>query len=156
MLGSVNLDTLSRVQAFPQPGETVRALSASRGLGGKGANQAVAARRAGAQVSLIAALGTDTESDFAADQITRAGVDVTALLRTTDHPCGTATVILDAAGENCIVVDSGANAAMTAQAVRGPVKSSPRRPSASSSARSQPRASSRGWAWPSKRERAAS
>ncbi len=111
VLGSANLDLIYRVERIPEPGETLLATGSSTAAGGKGNNQAVAAARAGATVALIVALGTDAAGDRLAAEAAAAGVDVHA--RRVDGPSGTALIVVDRAGENTIVVDLGANDALT-------------------------------------------
>jgi len=95
----------------PLPGETVLARGRAAGPGGKGANQAVAAARSGARTALLAAVGADTGAQLLRDELGGAGVQLSAL-RTAAQPTGTAYVMVDAHGENAIVVDAGANAAL--------------------------------------------
>jgi ribokinase len=111
--GSVNIDTFVRTAHFPVAGETVIASPNGRALGGKGANQAVAAARflegRDARVVLHATVGTDPDGDRALAELRDAGVDVSAVARTPDAPTGQAFIMNDDAGENVIVVTSGAN-----------------------------------------------
>ncbi|MCJ7857617.1 ribokinase [Corynebacterium kalidii] len=111
--GSVNIDTFVRTAHFPVAGETVIASPNGRALGGKGANQAVAAVRflegQDARVVLHATVGTDPDGDRALAELRDAGVDVSAVARTPDAPTGQAFIMNDGAGENVIVVTSGAN-----------------------------------------------
>ena len=115
--GTVNIDTFVRVDAFPTAGETVIATpgalsdGGNQALGGKGANQAVAAARFAedATVRLIATVGEDAAGDTALGVLQDAGVDVSGVARTADAPTGQAFIMNDAAGENIIIVTSGAN-----------------------------------------------
>lgn len=116
VVGSINADTALRLGALPRPGETVLARDATRSLGGKGANQAVAAARAGADVRMVGAVGRH-DGEHLADALAAEGVDTTLLTRP-DRPSGQALVLLDDAGENSIVVVPGANAAIDDDAVR--------------------------------------
>lgn len=109
VVGSANVDVVLDVTTLPAPGETVLAQGRSLGPGGKGANQAVAAARAGAGTALVAALGDDDGGRRLRDSLTSAGVAVSTV-RTTDAPTGTAYVLVESSGENAIVVDPGANA----------------------------------------------
>lgn len=109
VVGSVNVDALMRAPRLPAAGETVVGATLTRSQGGKGANAAVAAARLGARVALVAAVGADADGDGARAALAAAGVDVSALVRV-DAPTGAAHIALDAAGENAIVVASGANA----------------------------------------------
>ncbi len=112
ILGSANLDVVFAVDRIPRPGETILAGSAERYPGGKGLNQAVAAARAGASTALICALGTDDAGDLLAQTIVDAGIAST-LVRRASVPTGQAFIVVDAAGENTIVVASGANATLS-------------------------------------------
>jgi ribokinase len=112
VVGSVNLDLVARCERLPRPGETVTDASFERVPGGKGANQAVACARLGAQVRLVAAVGRDAFADEALAGLREAGVELE--LRDTDEPTGVALILVDAAGENQIVVAPGANATLGA------------------------------------------
>ena len=111
VVGSFNVDHVWRVAALPQPGATLGGDYAS-GPGGKGFNQAMAARRAGAQTSFVCALGGDLGAQLARSLCTADGID----LRDAESsaPTGTAGIYVDAAGRNCIVIGAGANAALDA------------------------------------------
>jgi ribokinase len=113
VVGSVNADTSLHVARIPGPGETVLALSSRHSPGGKGANQACAVARAGARSVLVGAVGTDVAGAMLVDELGRRGVELDQLLRLADVESGGATVLVDDAGENCIVVTGGANAALT-------------------------------------------
>lgn len=108
VLGSVNVDLTVRTARLPRAGETVLGSRLHRAQGGKGGNQAVAAARAGADVSLCAAVGTDSFGDDALRALADAGVDVAGVVRV-EEPTGTAVILVDDAGENEIVVVPGAN-----------------------------------------------
>lgn len=113
VVGSLNLDLAVRTQRLPQPGETLLATSLTRSGGGKGANQAVAAARAGgARTSMLGAVGADPDGEVLLAALTSDGVDVTGVRRLRGHPTGTALITIDAAAENTIVVVAGANAAV--------------------------------------------
>ena len=94
---------------LPRPGETVTDASFAVHPGGKGANQALAARRLGADVGLIARVGTDANSGLALDLLRRDGVDLDRAYRDRAHQTGVALIVLDEAGENQIAVAPGAN-----------------------------------------------
>lgn len=114
VVGSLNIDLVTTVDAHPRPGETVRGKGLDRLPGGKGANQALAAARAGAHVLLCGRIGHDgTEYR---DGLARRGVDVAGVC-TVDGPSGHALIAVDGHGENTIIVISGANAAMSADEV---------------------------------------
>ncbi len=116
VVGSLNLDTSVTVARHPEPGETLSASRLVRSLGGKGANQAIAAARAGAIVSMVGAVGTDTEGDTLLAGLADAGVDTQHVSRESGET-GIALVTVTAEGENMIVVAAGANGLLTARAV---------------------------------------
>lgn len=113
-LGSINLDHTFRVPHIPAPGETIAAGGQMTALGGKGANQSVAAARAGARIHHIGAIGPDGEAMLAA--LAGYGVDTAAVARVATHT-GQAVILVDDAGENAIVINSGANLAPDAEQV---------------------------------------
>jgi ribokinase len=113
VVGSINLDIAVRTERLPSPGETLLATSIQRTSGGKGANQAVAAARAGAaRTALIGAVGADGDGDTLLDGLTRDGIDVSGVRRLDDQPTGVALITVDARAENTIVVAAGANSAV--------------------------------------------
>ncbi|MFJ6653381.1 ribokinase [Microbacterium sp. NPDC091313] len=118
VVGAINVDLTARVERAPGAGETVADGVLSRGPGGKGANQAVAAARLGATVVLAGAVGDDADGALSRAALTAAGVDVSHVQTTVDAATGTALIVVDAAGENSIVVCPGANAAIDPAAVR--------------------------------------
>ena len=118
VVGSINLDLVARVERLPRPGETVSGAELRRFPGGKGANQAVAAARLGARVRMVGAVGEDAFADEALAGLREAGVE----LELERHgSTGLALILVDAAGENVIVVVPGANAELTPREVTGPV-----------------------------------
>lgn len=108
VVGSVNHDHFLIVNSLPAAGETVTARKSSDGLGGKGANQAVAATLAGADVTFAGAVGNDPSGAFAEETLARHGVDCRSLHHV-DGATGAAYIAVDAAGENTIIVLPGAN-----------------------------------------------
>lgn len=110
-LGSINADHVYAVPRLPAPGETVAAREVSRGLGGKGANQSVAAARAGARAVHIGAIGADGR--WAVDCLAGFGVDI-AQVAELDMPTGHAIITVEPGGENAIVIYPGANRAQDA------------------------------------------
>ncbi|MEQ9811477.1 MAG: ribokinase [Azospirillaceae bacterium] len=108
VFGSLNIDLVLAVPRIPRPGETVLAPSYEKKPGGKGANQAVAAARAGGRVAMAGAVGDDGFGREVIDNLAAQGVDTT-LLRTVDRPTGLACITVDADAENAIAVASGAN-----------------------------------------------
>jgi len=113
VVGSVNLDLVARVERLPSPGETLTAHGVTRLPGGKGANQALAAARLGASVRLVGAVGDDPLAEQALALLREGGVDLTALRTAPEHPTGTALIQVDDAGDTTIVIDTGANSAVT-------------------------------------------
>ncbi len=107
VVGSVNLDLVARVERLPKSGETVGGATFARVPGGKGANQAVACTRLGADVTMIAAVGRDPMAEEALAGLREAGVQLE--LQIVDEPTGVALIQVDDAGETTIVVASGAN-----------------------------------------------
>lgn len=108
VLGSINMDLMAGVSLLPRPGETVPGRVFTTACGGKGANQALAARRAGAAVRMVGAVGNDGFSASALDHLAAAAVDLTAV-RTLAVPTGAAMIVVDENGENMIAVVPGAN-----------------------------------------------
>ena len=114
--GSINVDLIVPVQNLPQPGETVLGADYSLLPGGKGANQALAARRAGSEVLLAGAVGSDQFAGVALNLLRRAGVDV-HLVRVVELPTGCAAIMVSDTGENAIAVAPGANASVHANQI---------------------------------------
>ena len=109
IVGSINVDLTVRTRRRPAGGETVSGSDLVVSSGGKGANQAVAAARLGAEVAMLGAVGADP---FGRDQraaLAAEGIDLTAVLELPDVATGTAVIVVDADGENSIVVSPGAN-----------------------------------------------
>ncbi|MEV4378998.1 ribokinase [Streptosporangium sp. NPDC049644] len=113
VFGSVNMDLVAYVDAAPALGETVTGRAFSTVPGGKGANQAIAAARAGARVAFLGAVGDDDFGTEMRGTLAEAGVDVTNL-RTVPGPSGIAQIVVDGGGGNSIIVVPGANGAVTA------------------------------------------
>ena len=107
VVGSINLDLVARCERLPRPGETVTGATFSRIPGGKGANQAVACARLGADVTLLGSVGADDVAEEALAGLRAAGVELS--LTTAADPTGVALIYVDATGENQIVVAPGAN-----------------------------------------------
>ena len=108
VVGSINLDLVVRAERLPRHGETVTGATFSRGPGGKGANQAVAAARLGAEVRMVGAVGSDAFAGEALAGLREAGVRDRWIPK--DCPTGVALITVDEAGETTIVVSPGANA----------------------------------------------
>lgn len=113
VFGSLNVDSTSYVASFPGPGETVLSHGFRVALGGKGSNQAVAAHVAGADVALVARVGSDATGDFALATLERLGVPTGAIGREADAPTGVAQIAVADSGENTIIVTGGSNLALT-------------------------------------------
>jgi ribokinase len=113
VLGSINLDIVCQVERLPRPGETVTSLRVDEFPGGKGGNQAVASAKMGAATTLIAALGQDAAATGLKQFLVRTGVGLSSVVEIAERPTGRAFISVDAKGENVIVVDAGANAALT-------------------------------------------
>jgi ribokinase len=109
VIGSLNTDLLVRVGSLPRPGETVTGGSFEMAGGGKGANQAVAAARAGAAVALVGAVGADEFGGRLIEELAGEGVGVAEVARIRGAASGVAAIMVDEAGENQIAVASGAN-----------------------------------------------
>ncbi|MEU1207224.1 ribokinase [Nocardia sp. NPDC005825] len=112
VVGSINMDLVTTVGRRPEAGETVSGDGFALVPGGKGSNQAIAARRAGAEVEFVGSVGSDVFADALRKALREDGVGV-ARLREVDGPCGIATIVVDAGGENTIIVVAGANGRMT-------------------------------------------
>ena len=109
VVGSANTDLTVTAPALPRPGETVTEGALRTGFGGKGANQAVAARRAGAEVAFVARMGSDSHADRYLKHLDAEGIDIGAISRDRRAASGVALIAVDAAGHNQISVASGAN-----------------------------------------------
>jgi ribokinase len=118
VVGAINVDLVVSSERLPRAGETVVGSGPRSFGGGKGANAAVAAARAGADVVLIGAVGDDQTGAETLDRLGAEGVDVAGVARLAGEPTGVALIVVDAAGENQIAVGAGANAALGAAAVR--------------------------------------
>lgn len=109
VVGSLNMDLVIRSPRIPQPGETIIGSDFQTIPGGKGANQAVAAARLGAQVSMVGMLGDDSFADILLDNLAASGVDSTFVTKDRQAATGVALIVVDDRGENSIVVASGTN-----------------------------------------------
>lgn len=116
VIGSINLDLIASVERLPKPGETVPGSQFATAAGGKGANQALAAARAGARVRMIGAVGQDAFAGEALALLDEGGVDLSGVART-DEPTGTALILVGGDGENMIAVIPGANGTVSEAAV---------------------------------------
>lgn len=112
VIGSLNADLVVRAPRFPQPGETISGEDLQTFPGGKGANQAVAAARLGASVSMLGRVGKDTFGDFLVKNLQSNNVDI-KYVQHDDASTGTAIIVVDSNGQNSIVLSAGANGKVT-------------------------------------------
>ena len=117
VIGSSNIDMVAQVSHLPAPGETVGDACFMQLLGGKGANQAVAAARLGASVTFITSLGNDMYADILKKQFEKEGIITDYIVDDECHPTGTALIFVADSGENCIAVAPGANYSLLPDAV---------------------------------------
>jgi ribokinase len=122
VVGSSNTDMIVRAARIPRPGETVLGGKFLMAAGGKGANQAVAAARAGAEVTFVTRVGNDLFGQRAVQGFRRDDINVEFVKRDRAAASGVALIIVDARGENCIAVASGANARLSPADVRAAAK----------------------------------
>jgi len=113
VVGSSNTDMIAKLPRLPKPGETIGEGAFSTAAGGKGANQAVAAARAGAEVGLVARVGDDSFGEQAIAGFVGDGINVQHVTRDPSAPSGVALIFVDDKGENSIAVAPGANAGLT-------------------------------------------
>ncbi|WVD69419.1 ribokinase [Orbus wheelerorum] len=113
VLGSINADHILNMKAFPKPGETLSGSHYQITYGGKGANQAVAASRSGANVQFIAAVGDDDIGKQICEQLKKDKIDIRSVQMITQEKTGVALIFVNEQGENQIGIYSGANAAVT-------------------------------------------
>jgi len=118
VVGSSNTDMIIKLKRIPRPGETILGGDFLTAQGGKGANQAVGAARAGGHVTFLARLGKDVLGDQALAAFKRDGIDVRHVLRDPAQPSGVALIFVARDGENSIAVASGANARLSSADVR--------------------------------------
>ncbi|HEX2984479.1 MAG TPA: ribokinase [Ignavibacteriales bacterium] len=113
VIGSSNTDMIIKIKELPKPGETIIGGKFATAAGGKGANQAVAAARAGGNVDFVSRVGSDMFGDNTIDGFAKDGLDVSNISRDDRDPSGVALIFVDEKGENSIAVASGANANLT-------------------------------------------
>ncbi len=113
VIGSANIDLVSSVASLPVPGETVLGNSFIKTPGGKGANQAVAASKLGGEVSFVGCIGSDQEGEILRSSLENANVNCDFLISRPEVSTGNAMIGVDAEGNNSIIVNSGANNALT-------------------------------------------
>lgn len=114
VVGSINVDIVVRAQRFVQPGETMHGDSFALALGGKGANQAVAARRLGGDVGFIARTGRDAFGQMARERLAAFDLSLDHVAESTACGTGIATIAIDASGQNAITIVAGANGELSA------------------------------------------
>jgi ribokinase len=119
VVGSINLDLVASAERLPRPGETITGAAFARYPGGKGANQAVAAARMGAEVRMMGSVGQDPAAEEATAGLRGAGVELE--LQQSSDPTGVALITVDVDGETTIVVAPGANTRLTGRPVDGAV-----------------------------------
>lgn len=120
VLGSINMDLVATTARLPKPGETVSGNSFTTAAGGKGANQALAAKRAGADVRMVGAVGDDPFAAQATAMMHVAAVDMRGV-KTSPSPTGTALILVGGDGENMIAVVPGANGTVSAEDARSSI-----------------------------------
>ena len=113
VVGSLNMDYIASVERLPAPGETVLARALTKRFGGKGANQAVAAARQGANVSMVGCVGADADGPIYCQRLQKEGIDTSGISRSTSSLTGTALIAVDRKAENTIIVAAGANREVT-------------------------------------------
>jgi len=119
IIGSSNTDLITTMKRFPAPGETIEGTGFFTAMGGKGANQAVAALRSGGDASFITSLGTDVNGQTALEYYKQQGLNVSMSLIVDGVPSGTAVIWVNEAGENCIVITPGANNKLSPEYIQG-------------------------------------
>ncbi len=117
VIGSLNADLVVRAPRFPQPGETIRGGDLLTIPGGKGANQAVAAARQGAKTAMVGRVGKDNFAPFLIENLDVNYVNTSHVKKVDDVASGTAIIVVDENGQNCIVVSPGANGKVSVQDV---------------------------------------
>ena len=117
VVGSANVDLTFRTPRLPRAGETLAGHALHIGMGGKGANQAVAAARLGADVAFVACVGNDAFGADAIRQYQAEGIDTSFVRRDANRPTGTAAIVVDDEAENSIIIVAGANADLTPEDV---------------------------------------
>jgi ribokinase len=118
VVGSTNIDLTFRTARMPKPGETLAGQGFHLGYGGKGANQAVMAARLGARVTMVGKVGRDVFGEGARRNYQDQGIDTTHVLIDGERPTGVASIVVDDAARNCIIVVPGANLGLTPEDVR--------------------------------------
>lgn len=117
VLGSMNMDIVLKVKNMPQVGETIMSKAMEKIAGGKGANQAVAAKRSGAEVHMIAKVGRDDNGVILTEELEKDNIDVRYVFKDDKEPTGMAIINVDDNGDNSIIVVSGANMAINSNEI---------------------------------------
>lgn len=118
VIGSINLDRTIRVKQMPKPGETMHTKEIFSAGGGKGANQAVAAKRSEAATNFIGAIGNDEAGEMMRELLSEEGIELSGVQTIEKQATGQAYIIVDDQGENSIMIHSGANNAFTPEQVQ--------------------------------------
>ncbi|CDL84738.1 ribokinase [Xenorhabdus szentirmaii] len=113
VLGSINADHIMNIESFPQPGETVKGKQYQVAFGGKGANQAVAAGRCGADITFIACVGQDEIGERVCQQLVKDNINISSISAIEGETTGVALIFVNRQGENVIAINAGANGALT-------------------------------------------
>ena len=124
VVGSCNTDMVLKTERFPKPGETILGGDFYTFHGGKGANQAVAAARAGGDVKFICRVGNDTFGSNAIEHFLRENIDISSIVQDKEAPTGVAMITVNSEGENSIIVASGANALLKTKDVENGIEKS--------------------------------
>lgn len=117
VLGSINADHILNLESFPKPGETLTGSQYQVAFGGKGANQAVAAGRSGADIAFIACVGDDDTGRRVCTQLASDNIDIAPVATVAGESTGVALIFVNAQGENVIGISAGANSALTPERV---------------------------------------
>lgn len=113
VIGSLNMDLVLKINDIPKVGETILSKSYEKIAGGKGANQAIAAKRCGADVSMIAKIGKDENGKILREKLKEENIDVTCIFKDDQDPTGLALIMVNKNGNNSIVVVPGSNMNIT-------------------------------------------
>lgn len=115
VLGSINMDEVVGCREMPKIGETILADSFKKVPGGKGANQAVAARRMGCEVFMIGKIGNDSNGEYLLNELKEDGINTENVFKDNENPTGVAIILVDETGNNSIAVVSGSNMAISSE-----------------------------------------
>ena len=118
VLGSMNMDLVLKVKDMPKVGETILSKSFQKIAGGKGANQAVAAKRSGAEVFMISKIGKDENGRELRDKLVEDNIDVKYVFEDRIEPTGMALIMVNDNGNNSIIVNAGSNMTLTKEEIQ--------------------------------------